>query len=109
MRANVLVLMLIASVACAVLTAAEPAQVKIYVPRTVQVQADTLSLGDITVVRSSEPDLAARASAVTMGRAPFPGEAIVLNTRTILSRLAACGIRSNQRMAYVAMFTASFY
>lgn len=65
---------------------------QVYLPRSVKVKSDSLSLGDIGLVRSDEQDLSERASAIAMGRAPWLKETIVINRQTILSRLAANGI-----------------
>ena len=68
------------------------AELRLYVPRSVRMSGDSLTLGAIAIVRSQNADLAAKASAVAMGRPPLAGESIVIDRRTILSRLSASGI-----------------
>ena len=72
--------------------AAAPDAVRIYLPRDVQVDGESLTLGEIGVVLCSDTQLEAKAAAIAMGRAPWPTETIVVDRRTILSRLAASGI-----------------
>ncbi len=74
--------------------AADSAPLRLYLPRDVVLEADSLTLGAIAILRSDDAELARRASAVPMGRAPFAKESLVIDRRTILSRLASCGIRA---------------
>lgn len=71
-------------------------RLRLHLPRVVLVEAETLRLGSIGVLRCDDSSLAAKAAAVTMGRAPWLREKIVINRRTILSRLASCGIPSGR-------------
>ena len=66
---------------------------RIYLPRTVRTDENALALGSISVIRCQDKDLAKRAEAVAMGRAPWSKEQIVIDRPTILSRLASAGIR----------------
>lgn len=77
---------------CGVGAGADPPALRVYLPRTVLAEASSLQLGSVTVVRCRDDQLAKRASAVAMGRAPWPKEKIVITRRTILSRLASAGI-----------------
>jgi flagella basal body P-ring formation protein FlgA len=61
--------------------------VRIYLPRIVLVEKDPLDLGSISVIRCDDRKLMKKAEAVTMGRTPWPKERIVIDRRTILSRL----------------------
>lgn len=71
---------------------ARDAVVRIYLPRGVKADGDELTLGAVAVVVCSEAALARKARELPMGRAPWPKETIVINRKTILSRLAAQGI-----------------
>ena len=69
---------------------------RIYIPRAKTLgQSDTV-LGGLCVVRCDDAALRARAAAIRMGRAPFAKETIVIDRRTILSRLAANGINTRK-------------
>jgi len=75
------------------LTAAAAAQeasprVKIYLPRQKTVSGPNITLDDVAMV-SGEDESVQRARALQLGRAPLPGETIVLNQDTILARLAS--------------------
>lgn len=74
---------------------AEPA-LQIHLPRAIQVEGQTLSLGAISVIRSEDASAAARAGGVALGRAPLPAEQLVIDRPTILGRLASSGIRASQ-------------
>jgi flagella basal body P-ring formation protein FlgA len=73
-------------------SAAEPLAVKIYLPRNATVGGGTMQLGALALVQCEDSAIAAKASAVEMGRPPQPGETLVLNRAAIVSRLASCGI-----------------
>jgi flagella basal body P-ring formation protein FlgA len=64
---------------------------RIHLPRDVTVQSPFLSLGQVAVVTGSGP-LAATAGNVRLGRFSVPGQRIVLDRATILSRLASQGV-----------------
>jgi flagella basal body P-ring formation protein FlgA len=64
---------------------------QIHLPREVTVQDTLLSLGQISVLKGVGP-LAETASEVRLGRFSAPGQKIVLDRPTILSRLASQGI-----------------
>ncbi len=71
---------------------AEEAVLKIYIPRTIQAEGDTLRLDAICVIRCADEELARKASAVAMGRTPFAGEDMTVTRNTIATRLVASGI-----------------
>jgi len=81
---------------CGSVRASQTPRVRVYLPRTVQVKDGPLTLGRIGIVRSSESELAEKASEIPMGRAPWSKEKIVFGRRTILSRLATNGIAGDQ-------------
>ena len=75
---------------------ARPGPLRVYLPRNVQVKTDSLRLGLISVIRGRDEKLLAKAEAVAMGRAPWRREKLIIDRRTILSRLACSGIRSDR-------------
>jgi flagella basal body P-ring formation protein FlgA len=64
---------------------------QIHLPREVTVQDTLLILGQVSVVRG-DPALAATAGQIGLGRLSVPGQKVVLDRVTILSRLASSGI-----------------
>jgi flagella basal body P-ring formation protein FlgA len=68
---------------------------KIYLPRQVNVNDKSLTLGRISIIQGSE-SLAARASEIPLGRLSVPGQKIVLERPMILSRLACSGIPASK-------------
>ncbi len=73
---------------------APKSSLRLHLPRTVRVRGETLRLGRLAVIRGGDAKLIARVSEVAMGRAPWSREKIVIDRRTILSRLAQVGIRA---------------
>ena len=71
-------------------------QVRIHLPREIEVESGSLTINSIGVVVCADVKLAAQAGAVAMGRGPWAREEIVIDRRTILSRLAANGIDKKQ-------------
>jgi flagellar basal body P-ring formation protein FlgA len=69
---------------------------QVYLPRAVQVEGESLTLGDIAVVRGDNEKLAATVAAVSLGRAPLSKEEITLDRPTILGRLRASGVETSQ-------------
>jgi flagella basal body P-ring formation protein FlgA len=74
---------------------APSAALRVHVPRTMKIDSDTIKLGEVCVLRSSDEELSAKAAAIPLGRAPFVKEEIRIDRNTILSRLAANGIASS--------------
>jgi flagella basal body P-ring formation protein FlgA len=64
---------------------------KIYLPREVDVNDKTLTLGRVSIIQGSE-FLAAKAGEIQLGRLSVPGQQMVLDRSMILSRLACSGI-----------------
>jgi len=64
---------------------------QIHLPREVTVQSNLLTLGQVSVVRGSR-SLAAQAGKIALGRLSMPGQKVVVDRATILSRLASQGI-----------------
>lgn len=68
---------------------------KIYLPRQVNVNESNLKLGRVSIIQGSE-SLAARASEIPLGRISVPGQKVILDRPTILSRLACNGIPASK-------------
>lgn len=64
---------------------------KVYLPREVTVRDSSLSLGRIAVIQGQE-SLVARAGQIALGRMSTPGQDMIIDRPTILSRLASNGI-----------------
>ena len=69
----------------------ESVWLQIHLPREVTVTQAALDLGQVAVVRGS-PKWVTVASRIGLGRLSLPGQKVVLDRSTILSRLAASGI-----------------
>ncbi len=69
--------------------------VQIHLPREIKIKGQTLSLDQIAVVRGDEP-LVAKANEIVLGRFSMPGQEIVIDRTTILSRLACNGIDASK-------------
>lgn len=94
MNVKIIFATLISTVLCAAVMGGEKKvrPLRIYLPRTVKADRSTLTLGIIGIIHSENPKLRQRVCSIAMGRAPFPGETLQVDRRTILSRLAASGI-----------------
>ncbi len=92
MRATAIVLIASLSGLVAAPAAAQDGALRIYLPRTVRVNGEDLQLGRIGVILCADGKLEARARATPLGRAPWPGEEIAIDRRTIFSCLAGRGI-----------------
>ena len=64
---------------------------KVYLPREVTVRDSSLSLGRVAVIQGQE-SLVARAGQIALGRISTPGQNMIIDRPTILSRLASNGI-----------------
>jgi len=71
----------------------EPVGLQVHLPRTVRLRGKVIRLGGLGIVRGPDVKLVAKASNIAMGRTPWSKEKIVIDHRTILSRLAASGIK----------------
>ncbi|MHC4739068.1 MAG: hypothetical protein ACYS9Y_09225, partial [Planctomycetota bacterium] len=74
--------------------AAKPS-VQIHLPREIKIKAQTLSLDKIAVVHGDE-SLVTKANEIVLGRFSMPGQEIVIDRSTILSRLACNGINASK-------------
>ncbi len=68
---------------------------RIYLPREITIEGKTAVLGQVAVVCGDE-SLLAKANAVALGRIAMPGQQIVIDRATLLSRLASSGIPGSQ-------------
>ena len=64
---------------------------QIYLPREIIVKGDCLTLGQLGIIRGSE-NLLTRANGTLLGRISVPGQEVVIDRPTVLSRLASNGI-----------------
>ena len=64
---------------------------KVYLPREATVKDSNLKLGQVSIIRGSEP-LVAKASEIALGRISMPGQKITIDRLMVLSRLACNGI-----------------
>jgi flagella basal body P-ring formation protein FlgA len=85
-----LVLFLI--VVTGVISNAEPV-LKVYLPREVQVADQTVTLGDVTVVRG-QSDVIEKAEAINLGRLSAPLQEMVISRAMILGRLTNSGFEA---------------
>ncbi len=60
---------------------------QIYLPREVTIEGNAPRLGQVSIIRGEE-SLVARAGEITLGRISVPGQKIVIDRPTVLSRLA---------------------
>jgi flagellar basal body P-ring formation protein FlgA len=63
----------------------------VYLPREVTVKDSLLSLGRVAVIQGRE-SLVAKANRIALGRISVPGQKIIIDRPTVLSRLACNGI-----------------
>ncbi|KPK45168.1 MAG: hypothetical protein AMJ65_00745 [Phycisphaerae bacterium SG8_4] len=69
----------------------EDFDLKIYLPREVTVRDSSLSLAQVTIIRG-DASLGAKAGKIELGRISVPGQKVVIERSTLLSRLACNGI-----------------
>ncbi len=72
------------------------ATLEIYLPRDIKVEGDGLTLRDISLISARDEALVEKARAIQMGRGPWSSEYLLLTRRTILARLASCGIEADR-------------
>jgi len=68
-----------------------PNGLQIYLPRSVSIKGHLPHLGQIAIIQG-EKSLIAKAEKIAMGRISVPGQKLVINRTTLLSRLACNGI-----------------
>ena len=64
---------------------------RIYLLREITVKDEAISLGEVSIIRGKE-SLVSKASGISLGRISMPGQSIVVDRPTVLSRLACNGI-----------------
>ena len=87
--------LLIATAGVADVSGPKPS-LQVYVPRSAVAKTGRLRLGDLVVIRGGDAALRRKAAAAAMGRSPLPGEEIAFDRRTLVGRLAACGIPASR-------------
>ncbi|MHC4707430.1 MAG: flagellar basal body P-ring formation chaperone FlgA [Planctomycetota bacterium] len=71
---------------------------RIYLPREITIKDDIVSLGQVSIIRGEE-SLVAKASRIMLGRMSMPGQSVIVDRPTLLSRLVCSGIAlSNVRL-----------
>ena len=68
---------------------------RLHLLRSVEAVEDPLTVGVLAVVTGVDRTEADRIRAITVGRSPWPGEELRVARRTLLSRLAMCGVDAN--------------
>lgn len=83
------------AVSVAVSDSADDTRLQIHLPREVTVEGNELDLAKISIIRGTAP-MIAKAGQIRLGRFSAPGQKVVLDRPTILSRLATSGISGDQ-------------
>ncbi len=73
----------------------EKSGLRIYMPREISVGNSELNLGQVGIIRG-EDALVAKANGVALGRISAPGQSLVIDRPTVLSRLACSGIPTSK-------------
>lgn len=95
---RLILLLILLPMAAAPLYAAEKPQkntLKIYLPREVTIEGDIPRIGQVGIVRGSDP-LVSKAGDIVVGRFSTPDQNLVINRNIILSRLACNGIPASR-------------
>lgn len=66
---------------------------KIYLPRQITIENDIITLGSVCITRADQ-SLAEKANDITLARFSMPGQKIIIDRKTILSRLACSDIKT---------------
>lgn len=72
------------------------AWLQVHLPREMTVEGNQLRLGQISVIRGAPQQIVAAAGEIPLGRFSVPGQSVVLDRATLLSRLASSGIATDQ-------------
>lgn len=76
-------------------TAQGESALQIYLPREITIEGDAPNLGQVAIILGDKL-LTAKAEKVTLGRISAPGQKIILDRPTLLSRLACSGIPASE-------------
>ena len=68
---------------------------RIYLPREIVIEDNTLKLGQIGIIQGDE-SLAAKAGEIVLGRISVPGQEVTVDRQMLLSRLACSGIPASK-------------
>ncbi len=82
---------------CAVVCGAEadePQQLRIYLPRDKTIASEVIELGQIAVILGDD-SIVPLANEIRLGQFSVPGQEIIIDRKTILSRLASSGIKAS--------------
>jgi flagella basal body P-ring formation protein FlgA len=80
-----------ASVSDKIKTANTGSAIEIYLPREITIDHNAPNLGQVSIIRGDK-SLVAKASKISLGRISQPGQEIIIDRPTVLSRLACNGI-----------------
>jgi flagellar basal body P-ring formation protein FlgA len=64
----------------------------VHLPRSVRINGKDIRLGGLAIIRGDDDKLVTKASNIAMGRTPWSKEKIIIDRRTVASRLVASGI-----------------
>jgi flagella basal body P-ring formation protein FlgA len=73
----------------------EESGLKVYLPREVTVKDSQLSLGQVSIIRG-QASLVAKANKIALGQISVPGQHVIIDRPTVLSRLACNGIPASK-------------
>ena len=68
---------------------------QIYLPREIKISSEEITLGQISILRGNQSTVS-KAGAIGLGRFSMPGQEVVINKSTLLSRLASYKIAGSQ-------------
>ncbi len=90
---TVLITILLLSLCAGAGSAEKNPALKIYLPRRITIENDIITLGSVSIIRADQP-LAEKANDITLAKFSMPGQKIIIDRNTILSRLACSDIKS---------------
>jgi flagella basal body P-ring formation protein FlgA len=102
-RAILLLATIVLAASATIAGDASDKEIKVYLPRERTVETSKLTLGQIALVSCDNDKTANAAEGIALGRAPWKGENIVLDRKTILSRLASSGLDADDVLFSGAM------
>jgi len=68
---------------------------QIYLPRDIKISSEEITLGQISILRGNQ-SMVSKAEEICLGRFSMPGQKVVINRSTLLSRLASYKIIGSQ-------------
>ncbi len=80
---------------CQAAAQSESTSLEIYLPRETMIDNETPTLGEVSIIRGEET-LVAKAGAIALGRFSVPGQELIIDRSTVLSRLACSEIPASK-------------